>query len=120
MNKSLIAICLSVMFVFVPFLDKPIGINTVHAEKVSPSHAKWGKIAMKKTSEKYPSAKIYDYLHVKRNQRGNCSIETFKLWLNEDNKKFAVIVTIHFDTKSEEISKIILQKQDTNTKKRQN
>ena len=115
MIKSLIATCLSLVFVFVTFLDNPIEINTVHAEKANPSHAKWGKIAMKKTAEKYPSAKIYDYLHVKREQRGNYSIETFKLWLDENNNKFEVIVTIHFDTKSEKISKIILQRQDTNT-----
>ncbi|AQU77179.1 MULTISPECIES: DUF3889 domain-containing protein [Priestia] len=110
MNKSLIATCLSIVFVFVLFLDKPIGINTVHAEKPNPSHAKWGKIAMKKTAEKYPSAKIYDYLHVKREQRGNYSIETFKLWLDENNNKFEVIVNISFDTKSEKITNVRLQK----------
>lgn len=110
MNKSLIATCLSVLFVFVPFLDKPTGINTVHAEKAASSHAKWGKIAMKKTSEKYPSAKIYDYLHVKREQRGNYSIETFKLWLDENNYKFEVIVNISFDTKSEKIINVSFQK----------
>jgi hypothetical protein len=110
MNKSLIATCLSLVFVFVPFLDKPISINTVHAEKANPSHAKWGRIAMKKTAEKYPSAKIYDYLHVKREQRGNYSIETFKLWLDENNNKFEVIVNISFDTKSEKITNVSLQK----------
>ena len=115
MNKSLIATCLSLVFVFVPFLDNPIENNTVHAEKANPSHAKWGKIAMQKATERYPSAKIYDYLHVKREQKGNYSVETFKLWLDENNKKFEVIVNIHFDTKSEKISKISLQKQNTHT-----
>ena len=110
MNKSLVATCLSLVFVFVPFLDNSIGINTVHAEKTNPSHAKWGRIAMKKTAEKYPSAKIYDYLHVKREQRGNYSIETFKLWLDENNNKFEVIVNISFDTKSEKITNVSLQK----------
>jgi len=110
MNKSLIATCLSLVFVFVPFLDNPIGLHTVNAEKANPSHAKWGRIAMKKTAEKYPSAKIYDYLHVKREQRGNYSIETFKLWLDENNNKFEVIVNISFDTKSEKITNISLRR----------
>ncbi|KQU24338.1 hypothetical protein ASG61_20680 [Bacillus sp. Leaf75] len=110
MNKSLIATCLSVLFVFVPFFNNSIDIYTVNAEKANPSHAKWGRIAMKKTAEKYPSAKIYDYLHVKREQRGNYSIETFKLWLDENNNKFEVIVNISFDTKSEKITNISLQR----------
>src|SRR6478752_1835851 len=112
MNKSLITSCLCILFIFTPFLNSPLNINTVNAEKAIPSHAKWGKIAMQKATEKYPSAKIYDYLHIKRAQKGSYTIETFKLWLNEDNKKFEVIVTIHFDTKSEKISKISLQKQN--------
>jgi Protein of unknown function (DUF3889) len=110
MNKFLIATCLSVLFVFVPFLNNPISINTVDAEKAIPSHAKWGRIAMQKTTGKYPSAKIYDYLHVKQEQRGNCSVETFKLWLKENNKKFEVIVNISFDTKSEKILNISLER----------
>jgi Protein of unknown function (DUF3889) len=110
MNKSLIATCLCFLFVFVPFLNSPISINTVNAEKTIPSHAKWGKIAMEKANERYPSARIYDYLHVKREQRGDYSVETFKLWLNENNNKFEVIVNISFDTKTEKISNISLQR----------
>ncbi|MED3971727.1 DUF3889 domain-containing protein [Priestia megaterium] len=110
MNKSLIATCLSVLFIFVPFLNNSMGINTVNAEKASPSHVKWGRIAMKKTAKKYPSAKIYDYLHVKREQRGNYSIETFKLWLDENNNKFEVVVNISFDTKSEKIKNVSLKR----------
>ncbi|WP_155010224.1 DUF3889 domain-containing protein [Priestia megaterium] len=115
MNKFLITVCLCILFIFIPFLSNPHNIDTVNAEKTIPSHSKWGKIAMQKATEEYPSAKIYDYLHVKRAQKGSYTIETFKLWLNEDNKKFEVIVTIHFDTKSEKISKISLQKQNTHT-----
>ncbi|MEM5003159.1 DUF3889 domain-containing protein [Priestia megaterium] len=115
MNKPLITTFLCILFIFMPFLSNPHNIDTVNAEKTIPSHAKWGKIAMQKATEKYPSAKIYDYLHVKRAQKGSYTTETFKLWLNEDNKKFEVVVTIHFDTKSEKISKISLQKQNTHT-----
>ncbi|MEB4860708.1 DUF3889 domain-containing protein [Priestia megaterium] len=115
MNKFLVTSCLCVLLIFIPYLNIQGNIHTVNAEKTTPSHARWGKVAMQKANEKYPSAKIYDYLHVKREQKGNHSVETFKLWLNENNKKFEVIVTIHFDTKSEKISKIILQRQDTHT-----
>ncbi|MED3970430.1 DUF3889 domain-containing protein [Priestia megaterium] len=115
MNKFLITVCLCILFIFIPFLSNPHNIDTVNAEKMIPSHAKWGKIAMQKATEKYPSAKIYDYLHVKREQKENYSVETFKLWLDENNKKFEVIVTIHFDTKSEKVSKISLQRLNTHT-----
>ena len=115
MNKSLITTCLCILFIFIPFLNSPNNINTVNAEKAIPSHAKWGKIAMQKATERYPSAKIYDYIHVKQEQRGNYSVETFKLWLNDNNNRFEVIVTIHFDTKSEKISKISLQRLNTHT-----
>ncbi|MGP0690436.1 DUF3889 domain-containing protein [Priestia aryabhattai] len=40
-------------------------MNAVNVEKAIPSHTKWGKVAMQKTTERYSSAKIYDYLYVK-------------------------------------------------------
>ncbi len=81
--------------------------SPAHAvESREPAYAKWGKLAMQKTKEKYPKAAIYDYLHVKREQQGNMSKETFKLWLNENNQKFTVIVSIEFNTSSEAVSKI--------------
>ncbi|MCE4092799.1 DUF3889 domain-containing protein [Priestia aryabhattai] len=110
MNKSLITSCLCILFIFTPFLNSPHNINTVNAEKTIPSHAKWGKIAMRKTIEKYPSAKIYDYLHVKREQRGNYSVEIFKLWLNENNNKFEVMVHIKFEATTEKIVNVSIQK----------
>jgi hypothetical protein len=94
-------------------LNNPHNIDTANAEKAIPLHAKWGKIAMQKARERYPSAKIHDYLHVNREQKGNYSVETFKLWLDENNKRFEVIVNIQFDTKSEKISKISLEKENT-------
>ena len=110
MNKSLITSCLCILFIFTPFLNIPHNINTVNAEKAIPSHAKWGKIAMQKATERYPSAKIYDYLHVKREQQGNYSVEIFKLWLNENNNKFEVMVHIKFDTTTERILNVSIQK----------
>jgi Protein of unknown function (DUF3889) len=110
MNKSLITTCLCILFIFIPFLNSPHNINTVNSEKATPSHAKWGKIAMQKAIEKYPSAKIYDYLHVKREQRGNYSVEIFKLWLNENNNKFEVMVHIKFETTTEKILNVRIKK----------
>lgn len=65
MNKFLIVICLFIVFVFVFFLDKFIGINIVYVEKFNFLYVKWGKIVMKKIVEKYFLVKIYDYLYVK-------------------------------------------------------
>ena len=37
--------------------------SIVHAQ---PPYAKWGKLAVEKTKEKYPKAEIIDYLHIGR------------------------------------------------------
>jgi hypothetical protein len=58
---------------------------------------------MQKTKEKYPQAKIIDYLHIGRDKGENTSIEKFKLWLKQNNKEYGVYVNIIFDNKTEQI-----------------
>ena len=69
------------------------------AKQGAPSYAKWGRIAMKKTKEKYPQAEIIDYFHIGREKETDYSIEKFKLWLKDDCKEFGVFVNIKFDKK---------------------
>lgn len=74
-----------------------------------PSHAKWGVIAMEKTKEKYPNAKIIDYLHVGKKTGISTSTETFKLWLRHaNNEEFGVFVMIEFANGNEQIIHITL------------
>ena len=68
-----------------------------------PAYAKWGKVAMEKTKEKYPQASIVDYLHVERIPGPKTTTERFKLWLKEKNKEFGVFVNIEFETDTERI-----------------
>ncbi|WP_239422136.1 DUF3889 domain-containing protein [Bacillus sp. CGMCC 1.16541] len=68
-----------------------------------PAHAKWGKIAMQQVKNKYPYAKIVDYLHVGREINEPTSIETFKLQVKNGEKMFNVTVKIEFDTKTENV-----------------
>jgi len=110
MKKSLITLFLCSMFTVITSLGSPTNLITVKADKAIPSHAKWGKIAMQKAKEEYPNAKIYDYLHVKREQKEQYSTETFKLWMMEDNKKFEIIVNVKFDTPTEKISHVSIKK----------
>src|SRR5690625_6094740 len=51
------------------------------------SYAKWGKLAMKETKQKYPDAQIIDYLHRGRQKRGDAMVEMFKLWLRGENRE---------------------------------
>ncbi|WP_047980449.1 YqzG/YhdC family protein [Ornithinibacillus contaminans] len=74
-----------------------------HAKKEVPPYAKWGRLAMQKTKEKYPNANIVDYLHVGRDKGNKNSTETFKLWLEAPDKEFGVFVDITFDNKTEQI-----------------
>lgn len=71
-----------------------------------PSYAKWGKMAMQKTKEKYPNADIIDYLHVGRKKGEQTSVETFQLWLKEDQKEFGVKVDIEFANETERVINI--------------
>jgi hypothetical protein len=83
--------------------------NIVNAEKEIPDYAKWGKLAMQKTKEKYPEAKIIDYFHVGRDKEIKFSTEKFKLWLKGKDKEFGVFVEIEYDTKTEQVVDIIFR-----------
>ncbi|WP_404451862.1 YqzG/YhdC family protein [Virgibacillus necropolis] len=80
--------------------------NTTNSEQEGPSYAKWGKIAMKETKEKYTHADIIDYLHISREKGMEYSTERFKLWLKKDNKEFGVFVDIKFNNETEQIISI--------------
>ncbi|MEN2768956.1 DUF3889 domain-containing protein [Ornithinibacillus xuwenensis] len=105
MNKFLFKIlCCSFLF---------FGITTsiptneqLYAQKEVPPYAKWGRLAMQKTKEKYPHAKIVDYLHVGRDAGIANSTETFKLWLEAPDKEFGVFIDITFDNNTEEIIRV--------------
>ncbi|CAG9614709.1 hypothetical protein BACCIP111899_03942 [Bacillus rhizoplanae] len=88
------------------FINRPFSI--VHAQ---PPYAKWGKIAVQMTKEKYPQADIIDYLHIGRKPKTtNVSVEKFKLWLREKNgKEFGVFVDVEFETKTETFLNIIFK-----------
>ncbi|MGC9933831.1 DUF3889 domain-containing protein [Priestia aryabhattai] len=116
MKKIVITLFLCTIFIVTTFLDSPTNILTVNAEKTVPSHARWGRIAMQKTKEKYPNAKIYDYLHVKREQKEQYSIEIFKLWLNEDNEKFEIMVNVKFDTQTEKVLNVSITRAPSSKK----
>ena len=63
-------ICISLTAI-VLFMYKPL--SAVHAQ---PPYAKWGKIAVLMTKEKYPQADIIDYLHIGRRPKTvNISVE---------------------------------------------
>lgn len=72
-----------------------------------PAYAKWGRIAMQQTIKTYPNAEIVDYLHVGRIEKTpTTSEETFKLLLQEGNRRWALLVHIEFERKTEQIVRI--------------
>lgn len=77
--------------------------NITSAQETAPAYAKWGTLAVQKVMEKYPNAKIVDYLHVGREVGNTNSIEKFKLWLKEDSREFGVFVDITFNNQTETI-----------------
>lgn len=85
-----------------PFETNPFLIEA----QAQPPYAKWGKLAMEKTKEKYPNAQIVDYQHVSRVQGINTTMEKFKLWLKENEREFGVLVNIEFDKSTERVISI--------------
>ncbi|MEH7354042.1 DUF3889 domain-containing protein [Neobacillus drentensis] len=82
-------------------------LNTAIAQqKPIPPYAKWGTLAMEKTHEKYPNAKIIDYLHIGRISGPHSTTEKFKLWLKDNSREFGVFVNIEFNNKTEKVIKV--------------
>ncbi|MGZ4160251.1 MAG: DUF3889 domain-containing protein [Neobacillus sp.] len=106
MRKRLIS--LSVLFVLcLNCFNSIILLNTAYAQqKPIPSYAKWGTLATKMTQEKYPNARIIDYLHIGRISGPNSSTERFKLWLKDNRKEFGVFVNIEFNKETEKVIKV--------------
>ncbi|MFH5184834.1 DUF3889 domain-containing protein [Paenibacillus sp. TAB 01] len=66
-----------------------------------PEYAKWSRLAFSEIKKKYPNASVIDYLHVERKKMISETVpdeveETFKFWLNENGKQFAVYVRIRY------------------------
>jgi hypothetical protein len=100
----------SSLFVFTLYFSMlpypPSDIGYTQGEEV-PSYAKWGRLAILRTKEKYPKADIIDYLYIGRRKKTNdIAMEQFKLWLRESGREFGVFINIEFDTKTENILSI--------------
>ncbi|WP_102026557.1 DUF3889 domain-containing protein [Salirhabdus sp. Marseille-P4669] len=78
-------------------------------ENKAPDYVKWGKIAVKETSTKYPQSNIVDYLHLGREKNKTYSVEKFKFILNNDGKDFAVFVNVTFHNETEKVKDITFQ-----------
>ncbi|RNB55672.1 DUF3889 domain-containing protein [Brevibacillus gelatini] len=75
-----------------------------------PPYAKWGRLAMQETMKKYPHAQIVDYLHVGRTAKTpTTSEETFKLLLQEGNRRWALLVHIEFENQTEHVVQITFE-----------
>ena len=74
-----------------------------------PGYAKWGQLAMKRTKDKYPKAKIVDYQHLGKQEAPILTTEKFRFWLKEGDKEFGVNVTIHFYKESEAVKEVKLE-----------
>ncbi|WP_407644207.1 DUF3889 domain-containing protein [Falsibacillus albus] len=83
-----------------------VNMPVVHAQKPIPPYAKWGRLAVQKTKEKYPKANVIDYLHIGREKKKNTDVEKFKLWLKEGQKEYGVFVFIEFNPKTDRVKNI--------------
>lgn len=81
----------------------------VRTAAAQPEYAKWGRIAMERTAEKY-RLPIVDYLHVGRTSPSpGVAEEKFKLWLRGNGREFGVFVTIRFETATERILNVAFE-----------
>jgi hypothetical protein len=103
-----IILCLFIIQLFsIGYQQPKLSAQNLDAIGVTvPSYAKWGRIAMQKTKERYPEAQIIDYLHIGREDGVSYSTEKFKLWLKGKDKEFGVLINIRFDPKTDEMKQI--------------
>ena len=106
---TLISVILCLIFGVSTVID---GAMEIHAQQVTPSYAKWGSLAVRKTKERYPDADIVDYLHIGKENGTKVSTEKFKLWLKRNGKEFGVFVDIEFETDSEKLINIRFRETD--------
>jgi hypothetical protein len=78
-------------------------------QKPIPPYAKWSVLAQDKVKEKYPNAKVVDYLYVGRNNGDLTSTERFKFWLKENQKEFGVYVSIEFNNQTHQVTNVTYQ-----------
>ncbi|GGN57590.1 DUF3889 domain-containing protein [Oceanobacillus indicireducens] len=101
------------MLFSIGIVTNPAPSEPITAEEApAPSYAKWGQVAMKKTKEKYPDAKIIDYLHIGAITRNGETTEKFKLWLRGKDREFGVYIDIRYTKKTEEVIDIKFQETD--------
>lgn len=67
------------------------------------NYYKWGQIAIQKTKEQYPRAKIIDYFHIGKVSITDYSIEKFRFWIKDSNKEFGVYVDLKIDNTTGEL-----------------
>lgn len=111
-------LCLLLVFCSLWPLDTSASIQGIPvaaaARALQPEYAKWGRIAMIRTKEKYRTADIVDYLHVGRTQVSPAiAEEEFKLWLKDGSREFGVRVTIRFFTANDQV--IFINDQETSS-----
>lgn len=82
------------------------------AQEVAPQYAKWGRMAMQKTMEKYQNVNIIDYLHIGREVGKSTSTEKFKLWIRDGEREFGVFIDITFKNDTEEVLSIQFEETD--------
>ncbi|WHY78477.1 YqzG/YhdC family protein [Neobacillus sp. WH10] len=106
MRKLLIGLFATIVFFSGSVIPLKLLNTAIAQQKPIPPYAKWGTLAMEKTHEKYPNAKIIDYLHIGRKSGPNSTTEKFKLWLKDNSREFGVFVNIEFNNKTEKVIKI--------------
>lgn len=81
-------------------------------DKEIPPYAKWGRMAVEETKKKYSEAKIVDYMYQGSHTSDDVTVQTFKLWLNEQDKEFGVYVKIEHDRETDKVEKITFEETD--------
>ncbi|MRX71903.1 DUF3889 domain-containing protein [Bacillus lacus] len=109
MMRALLTGVLLISILFFPFAQTALCFQA-EAALETPSHAKWGKLAVEKVREAYPSANIADYFHIGRTEEAKTAVESFRLWMKEGSKEYGLLVMITYDKQTERVISIKISK----------
>lgn len=110
--RLFISLLLIISSIFIGKIINDPQPKAANTEEVAPLYAKWGRMAMQRTIEKYQNAQIIDYLHIGREVHDYTTTEKFKLWLRDGKREFGVYIDITFNNDTEEVVDIRFEETD--------
>ncbi|WJY26837.1 DUF3889 domain-containing protein [Sporosarcina trichiuri] len=101
-------LALAVILFILPHASQPL-TAVGFMEAGTPSYAEWSRLAIQRAQAHYPDAQIIDYLYMGSHQKDDVTEESFRLWLRERDREYAVVVRVTYLTETGKLKDVRFQ-----------